>query len=260
MAVAVIGAIFTLSSAVFNGLVLLLMLGGLFEWRRLCDASVRSFLLNAMGMVLFAGVYQFGYLNIQALLGLFLIGVLIWLWLALSLGRESIATSRLCLTLGGLLLSLAWLAIVALRDKFGQHDLMLVFLIVWSADSFAYFGGKRFGKTKLAPSISPAKTREGVACGMLMAVMVALIYSHTFIAPISTFLQIVLLLGITVFVALISVIGDLTESKLKRAAGIKDSGQLIPGHGGILDRIDGLIAAVVVYAFYRLLLSLGELV
>jgi phosphatidate cytidylyltransferase len=250
MAILVVLGIFKLPAMVFNTLALLLMLGGLSEWRKLCSANTALTLLSACGMLLLYAAYTSDLLNSVSLFVLLAIGVFMWLIKALSLAMPVTSNKRLCMFDGMISLGLAWLAMVVIRDQFGQHSLMLVLLIVWGTDTFAYFGGKRFGKTKLAPSISPGKTREGVVSGALVAMLVAVVYTHIFIQPLSSFSQMLVLLFVSILVALISVVGDLSESKLKRAAGIKDSGTIIPGHGGILDRIDGLIAGIVVYAFY----------
>ncbi len=251
MAIAVIWGLFKLTSDVFNLMALLLMLGGLYEWRRLCSSSFTMLGIAALPLLGLYFAYQAGVLAPSSMIILLAIGVVMWLLKTLQLSQAvAQVTAPKCLFEGTLLLSIAWLAMVSLRDVFGQHTLLLVLLMVWSADSFAYFGGKLFGATKLAPSISPGKTREGVASGVLVAMLVALVYTHFVIAPIASFSASIILLVMTVLVALISVVGDLSESKLKRAAGMKDSGAIIPGHGGILDRIDGLIAGVVIYAFY----------
>lgn len=250
MAIVVISGLFMLPASVFNPLALLLMLGGLWEWRRLCHASMLAFSLGALVMVSLFGAYTLDQIPHSVTYMLFALGVLSWLLQTLNLSKPLGQGKSLCLFKGVFLLGLAWLSMVSLRDEFGPHTLMLVLLMVWSADTFAYFGGKRFGKTKLAPNISPGKTREGVASGVLMSMVVAVAYQYWFIAAPTSLSEFVALLCVTLLVALISVVGDLSESKLKRAAGMKDSGSLIPGHGGILDRIDGLIAGIVVYAFY----------
>ncbi|MBT8436567.1 MAG: phosphatidate cytidylyltransferase, partial [Gammaproteobacteria bacterium] len=133
---------------------------------------------------------------------------------------------------------------VYLHYVYGGEMLLYLFSIVWIADIGAYFSGRRFGKRKLAPAISPGKTWEGF-CGGLVANLLWIIGIYFF----STgwgfgFLQFVL---IGVATSLISVVGDLFESILKREAGVKDSGKLLPGHGGVLDRIDSLIAASPVF-------------
>lgn len=253
MLVAVITAIFTLPSALFNLLTLMLVLGGLYEWHKLCLADVKLTLLSTTGLLLFYVLYSTDVLNAIALFLLFAAGMLFWLiktfYLSIPLSSNKVS----CMFDGTVSLGLAWLAMVVLRDQFGVHSLMLLLLMVWSADSFAYFGGKAFGKTRLAPGISPGKTREGVIIGALMAMLIAVLYSHWFVAPLVSLTQMFVILIVSLLVALVSVVGDLSESKLKRAAGVKDSGSIIPGHGGILDRIDGLIAGVVVYAFYVVL-------
>jgi len=250
MAILVVLGIFKLPAAVFNLLVFLAMLGGLLEWRRLCSATLAQTMFAVAAMLALHGTYTAGLLNSISLFVLLALGVLMWVTKALTLAAPRPTGKPLCMLDGVVSLGLAWLAMVVVRDQFGEHSLMLVLLMVWGTDTFAYFGGKRFGKTKLAPRISPGKTREGVVSGALVAMLVAVLYTHVFIAPIVSLAQMLVLLFVSVLVALISVVGDLSESKLKRAAGVKDSGKLIPGHGGILDRIDGLMAGIVVYAFY----------
>ncbi|HIP95232.1 MAG TPA: phosphatidate cytidylyltransferase, partial [Leucothrix sp.] len=118
--------------------------------------------------------------------------------------------------------------------------LYLVFLIA-IADSGAYFSGKAFGKTKLAPELSPGKTREGMFGGLAGATIWSILGAAYFGLPTAGWLFFILL---SMAVALFSVAGDLFESLIKREAGQKDSGSILPGHGGILDRIDGLLAAL----------------
>ena len=254
MAFIVIFGIFKLSSSAFNAIAFLLMLGGLWEWRKLCMAGIGAFAASVAGMILLYVAYSMVGLTQFQVFILLGVGMLFWIMQAITLPKQLTVTKTLCLLKGMFCLSIAWLAMVLLRDQFGEHTLMLVLLMVWSADTFAYFGGKRFGKTKLAPSISPGKTREGAASGLLMSMVVAVCYTHFFIEPLNGWIQMFSLLIVAALVALISVVGDLSESKLKRAAGMKDSGTLIPGHGGILDRIDGLIAGIVIYAFYAVMM------
>ena len=128
--------------------------------------------------------------------------------------------------------------------------LLYVFILVWAADSGAYFAGRKFGKHKLAPKVSPGKTWEGVLGGVITACVFALIFLKLFgdgLLVTDSTAAFILLSAATVAV---SVLGDLTESMFKRESGIKDSSNLIPGHGGILDRIDSLTAAVPFFAFF----------
>lgn len=131
----------------------------------------------------------------------------------------------------------------------GSWWLLYVMLLVWGADSGAYMFGKMFGKHKLAPKVSPGKTWEGLVGGLLTSALISWLFGRY--APLDVVP--VTLLICSVIAALASVLGDLTESMFKREAGIKDSGNLIPGHGGILDRIDSLTAAVPVFACLMLL-------
>ncbi|GLR08755.1 phosphatidate cytidylyltransferase [Mixta theicola] len=131
----------------------------------------------------------------------------------------------------------------------GAWWLLYVMILVWGADSGAYMFGRLFGKHKLAPKVSPGKTWEGFFGGLLTSALIAWLFGLW--APLSVAPGV--LLTCSVIAALASVLGDLTESMFKREAGIKDSGHLIPGHGGILDRIDSLTAAVPVFACLLLL-------
>ncbi|TPG60696.1 phosphatidate cytidylyltransferase [Ewingella americana] len=131
----------------------------------------------------------------------------------------------------------------------GAWWLLYVMLLVWGADSGAYLFGKLFGKHKLAPKVSPGKTWEGLIGGLLTSALISWLFGRY--VPLNVVPA--TLLMCSVIAALASVLGDLTESMFKREAGIKDSGSLIPGHGGILDRIDSLTAAVPVFACLMLL-------
>jgi len=145
--------------------------------------------------------------------------------------------TRLLFT-GLILLPAAWLALVKLD---GIHPGWLVYALALSAiaDSFAYIAGKRFGKRKLAPELSPGKTREGLFGGILAVFVFALAVAVFIKLPV---LQAVSLVLLSLLCALISVVGDLFISMMKREAGLKDTGKILPGHGGILDRFDSHIA------------------
>ena len=133
----------------------------------------------------------------------------------------------------------------------GAILLLYIFVLVWATDTGAYFAGRTFGKRKLAPKVSPGKTIEGFIGGVSVALLISLIvyYSNLFNIKLYVFFI------SSFFAILASVLGDLTESMFKREAGIKDSGNLIPGHGGILDRIDSLTAAVPIFTVLSLYLS-----
>jgi phosphatidate cytidylyltransferase len=122
------------------------------------------------------------------------------------------------------------------------------FILIWSADIGAYFAGRKWGKNKLASSISPGKTLEGVLGGLVLALITSFIFMYTTPAYslVSVYGNIALILAIIVLV-IISVAGDLFESAMKRQSGVKDSGNILPGHGGILDRIDSLISVAPVF-------------
>jgi phosphatidate cytidylyltransferase len=139
---------------------------------------------------------------------------------------------------GGLVMIPAYVALISLYHQ-QPAVLLFVLAIVWSADIGAYFAGKRFGRVKLAPNISPGKTWEGVIGG-LSAVVVVLVLARLYWLE---DIDIAIVVPFCLAVATVSIIGDLTVSMFKRNAGLKDSGKLFPGHGGVLDRIDSVAAA-----------------
>ncbi|MCE8020771.1 phosphatidate cytidylyltransferase [Halomonas sp. MCCC 1A11036] len=145
----------------------------------------------------------------------------------------------------------AWVGFNVLRDTGGVW-LLYVLLLVWGADIGAYFSGRAWGRRKLAPAVSPGKSWEGVVGGIGVTLALALLFAVWQGLGLAGGLGLALA---TVVVTLVSVLGDLFESMLKRFRGIKDSSNLLPGHGGVLDRIDSLTAAVPLFA----LLSLGVL-
>lgn len=152
--------------------------------------------------------------------------------------------------LGLALLVLAWMALVESKAQ-GLNHMLSVFCLVWAADIGAYFGGRAFGRRKLAPSISPGKSWEGVAAGALAVLLLAAgwLWADQHIGVDSPSLYSRLLWGlgwpgmVAALLALtgLSVVGDLFESMVKRQSGAKDSSQLLPGHGGVLDRVDALL-------------------
>lgn len=164
--------------------------------------------------------------------------------------------------MGILTLIPAWVAFIAIRTLnidvpgqfyFGANLLMASLMIVWAADIGAYFCGKKFGKNKLMPLVSPNKTIEGFVGGLIWVAILTLILNYAFgIDPAGYPIYIL----IAIVTAIVSAVGDLSESMLKRTAGIKDSGTILPGHGGLLDRIDSLVAATPVFILLYAMLAM----
>jgi phosphatidate cytidylyltransferase len=162
--------------------------------------------------------------------------ILATLWVFVRPGVVNVALVGVA---GVLALSLAWMALVRMRVDLagGERAVLYALLIVWLADSGAYFAGRAWGVRKLAPSVSPGKTWAGLWGGLVACAALAALVAWLMHVPFAALLPVTLVAG------LFSVVGDLTESQCKRFAGLKDSGSLIPGHGGVLDRFDSLLAA-----------------
>ncbi len=257
-------ALFLLPDAGWAAVVIVMVMQGASEWSRLARFS-------------HADAHRFWWLTLAVMLALFLLDTIHvapeqqnWvhmmvyapsavLWLAivptwLMVGWK-VERPLLMALIGGVVLIPTGLAMMDLR---GDHPLWLLAMmaLVWVADISAYFAGRRYGKHKLAPSISPGKTWEGVVGGGLgVSVCVVLAWSFSPYSAHFIFLP-TLLMASLCWVGL-AVIGDLFESAIKRQAGVKDSGALLPGHGGLLDRIDALTSTLPLAALAILLQRLG---
>lgn len=228
------------------------VLAGGWEWSRLAgwtDSVTRLLFLLGLTVVLLAAalLLQAGGLNVLLALGA------AWWLLALGLvlryervGRGLTPSPGLRALAGDLILVPAWGALVALhgQEPHGPASVLFLVALVWLADTGAFFAGRRWGRRKLAVRVSPGKSWEGVAGGVLAALAGAAVAVVLAGEPLH---QVPILFVLVVVTVAASVLGDLTESLFKREAGLKDSGGLLPGHGGVLDRIDSLLAAAPVF-------------
>ena len=245
---------FAVLGAVFVGLAAL-------EWGRLCALASAACRAYAAAMVcafgaLFALAWRGVWTEQDWLAVLFGAATLFWvvgapLWMIRGVGHDA---PRLLAAAGFAALLPAGLALVLLPPPM----VLAVLALVWIADSAAYFTGRAFGRRKLAPQISPGKTWEGVLGGLLGVELYVIICAFT--VPLldprpegSGFWM--LYLGAGAVLCVVSIIGDLFESAVKRQASVKDSGTLLPGHGGVLDRIDSALAALPVAALMAYLLG-----
>lgn len=240
-----IPALLYLPIELWASLMMLLTLVGLHEWAgflKLRREHMRSYMLASalLGMVLLGLLFIFGFhwFFYQAM-RVFFVATLFWCVLVpVALYRNRFICHvgfNLCLG-WGLLFSL-WMALVV-AQTINPKFLLVVISTIWLADSAAYFAGKNFGKHKLAPAISPGKTWEGVAGALLAVAIYGAILKLC--GSVSTWWVLPCLWVITI----VGVYGDLFESFFKRRANLKDSGQILPGHGGLLDRIDGVVPAL----------------
>ncbi|HQS92135.1 MAG: phosphatidate cytidylyltransferase [Polaromonas sp. 39-63-203] len=247
-------ALFYRTATPFAALAMVLLAAGAWEWGRLNGLAQVGALALAGACVALCGLSWYaGWL--QKPLPLLWMGAsAAWVLVGGWLLRSGVAGwSRLPVSVrvtGGLIaLWLAWLAVAQARVA-GIGFLLSVLLLVWVADISAYFAGRalggRFSRSKLAPSISPGKSWEGVWGGMIGVVALALASrlwdaSPTLYSRLSERHGLAVMLLAVVFMAGMSVVGDLVESLIKRSAGAKDSSGLLPGHGGVLDRVDALL-------------------
>lgn len=231
---------------VFAGITLALLGWAAVEWFRLCGLEPCRVWPWAVATVAIAIGWQAVWPETQRV---WLLAAAALVWLALFVAqlrhrRERPANRPFWLrrSIGLTILPLFWLALVSIHAA-PKGEWLLVFgiLVVVVADSLAYFAGRAFGRRKLAPMISPGKSIEGVIGGLLGVAVLAAIGA---VLPLFATTPSWLLAVWCVAVALASVGGDLEESRLKREAGVKDSGRVLPGHGGVLDRLDGQFAAM----------------
>lgn len=269
----VIAALFLLSPAAFGYVVIAVCALGAWEWAQFAGWHTQA---KRIGLaVVFAVILlamQFSFADITTLKNepLILYGLwagLIWWIVAILLvitfpaSAKAWGQSALVRVLFGLLTIIPFYCGMMVLRTIGYHSdtffgawwLLYVMLLVWGADSGAYAFGRTMGRHKMAPKVSPGKTWEGLVGGLITAGIISWLFSS--FAPIPVMPDYLLVTSIIVVV--VSVFGDLTESMFKRQSGIKDSSHLIPGHGGILDRIDSLTAAIPVFAGLNLLVFNG---
>jgi len=247
---ALVGAL-AWSAVAFELLATVIVAAALGEWMQLVRWPRAAAVAGAVvfGTLLFVVALAAPELIERALLPLCVLATIVWAGLAILLLQADAMTVRMprgvSTALAVVLTAAAWAALVHFLLE-GVVVLFSVLVIVWLADTAAYFAGRAFGKRKLAPHISPGKTWAGVA-GAIVAVIAAALIAWRF-APAADVLSTRLLAGLGVggaallaVLVMMSVVGDLFESLIKRQAGVKDSSHLLPGHGGVFDRVDALL-------------------
>ncbi len=260
-----IGGIFFLPLNEFAVFIAVIATVGAWEWANIAGYK-KNWSRILYALVVFASLYASArFLRHHEEYKIFYLAAgALWWVLAFALvqrypgGTDVWAARPIRALLGLCVLVPMWVGFMHLKTQ--PHSSLLiiyVMLVVWGADTGAYFAGKRWGRSKLAPHVSPGKSWAGFWGGLVTTLAVAAgfaLYLHEFVQPVNWSFGGQLLL-ITVVTMVISVLGDLVESMMKRHRGIKDSSSLLPGHGGVLDRIDSMAAAVPVFAFMMLIMN-----
>ena len=263
-----VGMLFFAPPLLWAAFVLVIALLGCWEWSRMSGLrktgqNAYLVLSGAIGgalWLLYARSPDTYFVSVASFA--FIVAALFWVVLApMWLASKARPGPLVCAIAGWIVMWPTWFAFVVLRDA-SPWLLLAIAAVIWVADIAAYFAGKRFGKHKLAPAVSPGKTWEGVMgalAGVAIYGITLAVIARSQPTPISAIFDaasgvpvVVAMLGL----AALSIVGDLLESWMKRGAGLKDSSRLLPGHGGILDRIDALTSTLPVAAF-ALSLSMG---
>ncbi len=259
--VVLLGMLFFAPAIAWSLFVLAIALAACWEWSRMAGLASRgqaAFLVasGALGAgfwLLYARAADAAFVSASS--AAFVASAAFWIFAAVPwLAQKARPGPVACAVAGWLVVWPTWFAFVVLRDA-SPWLLLAIAALVWVADIAAYFAGRRFGTRKLAPAVSPGKTWEGVYGALAGAALYGIVLSwisHTYSTPFSALFAPAL--GIPVIACMLglvalSVAGDLFESWMKRGAGLKDSSALLPGHGGILDRIDALTSTLPVAAF-----------
>lgn len=234
----------------FVGLLLVFLVIAADEWAQLIGCRQWServwMVLAALGCVgLMAWIPPLWVAGVGVAVVLVAIGHVLWYQRTGRFAWLSSPTVRVLL--GLFLLSAFWQALMQLRfhQVLGPHWILYVFVMIWISDSAAYTAGRRWGRSRLASRVSPNKSWEGVWAGLIMGLVLA--FMASFALPITLASQRWKLMVVMLVTLVVAIFGDLFESVVKRQAGVKDSGRLIPGHGGLLDRVDSLLTALIVY-------------
>lgn len=243
----VIALIFFADVIWFSVFFSLIVVIGAWEWAKLSKLNEKmKYMYVIFSLLILFAIYWFD--NSLLKESIILIGSLYWL-IAIGLvvfyqkQRNLLPRNSSILMLIGLFLLVPmWCSLVVLKSntEIGSVLIMLLMLLIWGADTAAYFAGKKWGKRKLANHVSPGKTWEGTIAGIFASIVIAIAYV---IVSNKNLDESIIFIGIAILTVIGSVFGDLMESIVKREAGQKDSGNILPGHGGVMDRIDSLTAA-----------------
>ncbi len=251
----VVWGVLALSTETLGFILAIFVILGSWEWGRLI--GLKSVFAKICYSLLVVALLYAAYLIVDKVPGsdraIFLLTGIWWLfgtaWVFRYRGETGLGSNDTLIGIfvGILVLVPTWLAMVHIHgfSEDGPYMLLFVMVLIWAADSGAYFAGRKLGKHKLAPQVSPGKTVEGVIGGLVAAGVFSVIGAANFDLPVLGVAGFILLSLVVIF---FSIIGDLFESLFKRRVGVKDSGQLLPGHGGVLDRIDSLTAAAPIFA------------
>lgn len=250
-----LGALFFLPTSWFALVMIIPVLLGAWEW-----TNIMGLQKNA-AKLLYCGLFLAG-LGAQYLFQsplLLILSFAWWVWVVFLVrvypGHAQLWKRSIPLALAGwVILMPAWWGMVFIhQQELGANWLLYAFLLAWGADTSAYFAGRRWGQRKLAPEVSPGKTIEGLLAALVLTAGFSLLVAmqlHDMSGP-----KVVGFLLVSLLTVAASVYGDLAESMFKRLRGVKDSSNLLPGHGGVLDRIDSGTAAVPIFAFGMLLIG-----
>ena len=250
----VVAGILMLPTTYFAALLAVVVLAGAWEWAALAGwpstqgrlAYVAVFVLGLAAAVWLAG-HTPGLKVVLVIALLWWVTALGLVWRYQRQGALAAGPSWLRGLAGWPVLLPCWVSLAALHGRPGEgvYLVLILLVLIWTADAAAYFAGRRWGRRRLASHVSPGKSWEGVIGGLLAVSAVAVVCGMLLkFDGAELWLFVLLCLG----TAMVSILGDLTESLFKRHVGLKDSGQLLPGHGGVLDRIDSLTAAAPVFA------------
>ena len=242
---------FLLTPLYLSGIFLLILALAAWEWSRLIapQKSALAFIYALLLILIIAAllygqkpIIEFGVLLSASFFWIFIAPIFLWRSLKLPVAKWPLSFALL----GLIIFCAAWFALILLR-QFGVIFLLSTMALVWVADIGAYFVGKAVGRRRLAPQLSPGKTLEGAVGGIIFACIYASLCAWYLPFNLTLFgfavmrLGFLAMLGLVIGLCLFSIVGDLFESQLKRLAGVKDSSSLLPGHGGVLDRIDALL-------------------
>jgi len=252
----VLWAILNLSTLPAFGILLgIFIVLGVFEWTRLIKfKGSSSYKYTYVALILAGMLASLALMQSDFLFFVFLSVTVAWWSMQLAqlssyAGETGVdpAKSLENLWTGALLLVPTWASLIFIHQDVSNGPQLVLFLmiLIWTADSGAYFSGRRFGKNKLAPLVSPGKTKEGAYGAFAASAIVAFIGGIWLELG---FFQFIFFIVLSMIVVVFSIGGDLLESVYKRKAELKDSGTLLPGHGGVLDRIDSLMSAAPVFA------------